>query len=294
MVKKGYDAYLAFVRDVSADTPTVESISIVRYFPDVFLVDLPGMSPDRDNDFGIDLLPGTQPISILPYRTPPAELKVLKEQLQELINKRFIRPNLSPWGALVLFLKKKDGSMRMCIDYRQLNKVTVKNIERQYDDPHLLVLKDMVQHDDASEGESRLLGTDLVRGALEKVNLIQDRLHSTQSRQRSYADRKVGDVAFMVGERVFLWLPPMKGVMRFGKKEKLSPRYIGPFEILERVGELAYKLALSPSLSAVLPVFHVFILQKYYGDPSHVLDFSSVQVVKDLTYVEEPVAILDR
>ncbi|XP_070010462.1 uncharacterized protein [Nicotiana sylvestris] len=75
---------------------------------------------------------------------------------------------------------------------------------------------------------------------------------------------------------------------------QLSPRYIGPFEILERVGGVSYKLALPPSLSAVHSVFHVSLLQKYYGDPSHVIDFSSVQLDKDLTYIEEPVAILDR
>ncbi|XP_070043988.1 uncharacterized protein, partial [Nicotiana tomentosiformis] len=115
-----------------------------------------------------------------------------------------------------------------------------------------------------------------------------------QSRQKSYADRKVRDLAFMVGERVLLRVSPMKGVMRFGKKGKLSPRFIGPFEILRRVGEVAYKLALTPNLAGVHPVFHVSMLRKYHSDPTHVLDFSSVQLDKDLSYVEEPVAILDR
>ncbi|XP_070039305.1 uncharacterized protein [Nicotiana tomentosiformis] len=142
--------------------------------------------------------------------------------------------------------------------------------------------------------EARLLGTDLVRDALEKVKLIQDRLHITQSRQKIYIDRKVRDIAFMVGERVLLQVSPMKAVMRFRKKDKLSAKYICPFEILERVGELAYKLAFPPSLSAVHPMFHVSMLWKYYGDPSHVLIFSSVQLDKDLNYVEELMAILDR
>jgi len=98
----------------------------------------------------------------------------------------------------------------------------------------------------------------------------------------------------MVGERVLLRVSPMKGVMMFGKNGKLSSRYIRPFEILERVGEVAYRLALPPSLTAVHPVFHVFMLRKYNGDPSHVLDFSSVHLDKDLSYVEDPVTILDR
>jgi len=93
---------------------------------------------------------------------------------------------------------------------------------------------------------------------------------------------------------VLLRVSPMKGVMRFGKKGKLSPRYTGPFEILERVGEVAYRLALPPSLADVHPVFHVSMLRKYHGDPFHMLDFSSIQLDKDLTYKEEPVAILAR
>ena len=86
----------------------------------------------------------------------------------------------------------------------------------------------------------------------------------------------------------------MKGVMRFGKKAKLSPRFIGPFEIIDRVVEVAYRLALPPGLSAVHPVFYVSMLRKYHGDPSHMLDFSTVQLDKDLTYEEESVAILDQ
>ncbi|XP_070011332.1 uncharacterized protein [Nicotiana sylvestris] len=97
MVGKGYLSYLAFVRDVGAETPSIDSVLVVRDFPDVFPADLPGMSPDRDIDFGIDLVLGTQPISIPPYRMAPAELKDLKEQLQELLDKGFIRPSVSPW-----------------------------------------------------------------------------------------------------------------------------------------------------------------------------------------------------
>ncbi|XP_070054351.1 uncharacterized protein [Nicotiana tomentosiformis] len=127
IVEKGCNDYLAFVRDVSADTPTVESVPAVRDFPDVFPVVLLGMPPNRDIDYGIDLLLGTQPISIPPYRMALAELKELKEQLQELLDKGFIQPSVSLWGAPILFVKKNDGSMCMCIDYPQLDKVTVKN-----------------------------------------------------------------------------------------------------------------------------------------------------------------------
>ncbi|XP_070046222.1 uncharacterized protein [Nicotiana tomentosiformis] len=118
MVESGRETYLAFMMDVSVDTPTVESVPVVRDFTYVFPKDLSGMPPDRDINFGIDLVPSTQPISILPYRMAQAELKELKEQLQELHDEGFIRPSASPWGAHILFMKKKDGSMRMCIDYK--------------------------------------------------------------------------------------------------------------------------------------------------------------------------------
>ena len=88
---------------------------------------MPGLPPDREIEFCIDVVPGTDPISMPPYRMAPAELKELNEQLKELLDKGFIRPSSSPWGAHVLFVKKKDGSLRLCIDYRQLNKVTIKN-----------------------------------------------------------------------------------------------------------------------------------------------------------------------
>ena len=98
----------------------------MREFLEVFLDDLPRIPPEQEIDFGIDLLLDTQHISIPPYRMAPTELKKLKAQLRDLLDKGFIQPIISPWGAPVLFVKNKDGSLRMCIDYRQLNKVTIK------------------------------------------------------------------------------------------------------------------------------------------------------------------------
>ena len=98
----------------------LENIPIVSEFPEVFPEDLPGLPPDKEIEFSVDLLPGSGPISKAPYRMAPTELKELKEQLQELLDKGFIRPSVSPWGAPVLFVKKKDGSMRLCIDYREI------------------------------------------------------------------------------------------------------------------------------------------------------------------------------
>jgi hypothetical protein len=105
----------------------LEDIKIVCEYPDVFLEELPGMPPDRDVEFSIELLPGTAPISKRPYRMDVKDLVELKKQIEELLEKGFIRPSSSPWGAPVLFVAKKDGSRRMCVDYRSLNEVTIKN-----------------------------------------------------------------------------------------------------------------------------------------------------------------------
>ncbi|KAH0679850.1 hypothetical protein KY284_020935 [Solanum tuberosum] len=127
LVSKGCVYHLVRVNDSSVEIPHIQSIHIVKEFPEVFPDDIPGVPPEREINFGIDVLLDTSLISIPPYRMAPAELKELKEQLKDLLDKGFIRPSVSSWGAPVLFVRKKDGSLRMCIDYRQLNKVTIKN-----------------------------------------------------------------------------------------------------------------------------------------------------------------------
>ncbi|XP_062119367.1 uncharacterized protein LOC133833126, partial [Humulus lupulus] len=115
-----------------------------------------------------------------------------------------------------------------------------------------------------------------------------------QSRQKSYADPKRRSVEFQVGDHVFLRVSPLRGVRRFGVKGKLSPRFVGPFEILERVGQVAYRLALPPSLSGVHNVFHVSMLRKYVSDTTHVLRYEDLELQTNLSYEERPVQILDR
>jgi len=102
-------------------------VPVVCEYPDVFLEELPGLPPDRDVEFVIDLVPGTAPITKCPYRMSVEELVELKKQLQELLDKQYIKPSTSPWRSPVLFVKKKHGTMRMCIDYRSLNAVSIKN-----------------------------------------------------------------------------------------------------------------------------------------------------------------------
>jgi hypothetical protein len=105
----------------------IQDIPVVCEFSDVFPKDLPGLPPERDVEFMIELKPGTTPISRRSYRMPPNELAEIKTQLQDLVEKGFIRPSSSPWGCLAIFVKKKDQTLRMCVDYRPLNEVTIKN-----------------------------------------------------------------------------------------------------------------------------------------------------------------------
>ncbi|GJZ73105.1 putative reverse transcriptase domain-containing protein [Tanacetum coccineum] len=127
---KGCQVFLAQIsakkEEDKSERKQIKYAPIVRDFPKVFPEDLPGLPPARPVEFQNDLIPGAAPVARAPYRLAPSEMKELSEQLQELSNKGFIRPSSSPWGALVLFVKKKDRSFRMCIDYRELNKLTVK------------------------------------------------------------------------------------------------------------------------------------------------------------------------
>ena len=127
LMRKGYETFLALILDSKRGQVDVEKIPAVREFPDVFLEELPGIPFDREVDLSIKTIPRTAPMSRAPYRMDPMELKELKSQLQELMDKGFIRHSVSPWDAPVLFVKKKDGTLRMCIDYQKINKVTMKN-----------------------------------------------------------------------------------------------------------------------------------------------------------------------
>ncbi|KAM2408916.1 hypothetical protein ACFX1X_027884 [Malus domestica] len=127
LLSKGCQGYLAHVVLNDNAPSSVEDVRVVRHFPNVFSNDLPRLPLDRDVKFTIDLFPGTNHISLTPYRMASAELKELKIQFSELVDKGFIQPSTSPWGAQVLFVRKKDGTLRLCIDYRQLNRVTIKN-----------------------------------------------------------------------------------------------------------------------------------------------------------------------
>ncbi|GKB37382.1 putative reverse transcriptase domain-containing protein [Tanacetum coccineum] len=141
-ISRGCQVFMIQVMEKKSDEKKLEDIPVVKEFPDVFPEDLPGLPPVRQVEFQIDLIPGAAPVARTPYRLAPSEMQELSNQLQELTDRGFIRPSTSPWGAPILFVKKKDGSFRMCIDYRELNKLTIKN---RYPLPRIDDLFDQLQ-----------------------------------------------------------------------------------------------------------------------------------------------------
>ena len=145
-------------------------------------------------------------------------------------------------------------------------------------------------------GEKKVLDPTTIpwmEDAQEKVKLIRQRLQTAQNRQKSYADNRRKDLEFEVGDRVFLKITPLRSVTA-GRGKKLQPRFVGPYTILQRVGKVAYRLELPPSLSRVHDVFHVSILKKYYPDPTHILQPEEIEINESLTYEEKPVQLLDQ
>ena len=146
-------------------------------------------------------------------------------------------------------------------------------------------------------GERKIIAVENVpwiEDAYKKVKVIRQRIQTAQSRQKSYADNRRRDLEFEIGDKVFLKILPRKGMIRQGKWGKLGPRYVGPFEITQKVGQVAYRLQLPTSLGGMHDVFHVSRLKKYNPDPQHILATEEIELQEDMTYEEEPVRILDR
>ncbi|GJT53147.1 putative reverse transcriptase domain-containing protein [Tanacetum coccineum] len=146
----------------------------------------------------------------------------------------------------------------------------------------------------AKIGESRLIGPELVQETTDKVVLIKEKLKAARDRQKSYADKRRKPLEFKVGDQVLLKVSPWKGVIRFGKKSKLAPRYVGPFEILENIGPVAYRLRLPEELSSVHDTFYVLNLKKCLADANLHVPLDEIKIDKTLRFVKEPIEIMDR
>jgi hypothetical protein len=173
--RKGCPLYaIQVLESVEDDKPSLEDHPTLREYRDVFLEEVPGLPPRRDIDFSIELAPGAVPVSRTPYRMSTPELVELKLQLKEMMDKGYIRPNVSPWGAPVLFVKKKDGTLRLCIDYRQLNKVTIKN---KYPLPRIDDLFDQL-------GGASIFSKIDLRSGYHQVRIKGEDIHKTAFRTR--------------------------------------------------------------------------------------------------------------
>nr|GEX55096.1 putative reverse transcriptase domain-containing protein [Tanacetum cinerariifolium] len=245
------------------------NVPVIRDSPEVFPEELPGLPPSRQVEFRIDLVPGAAPVARALYRLAPSEMRELSVQLQELLEKGFIRLSSSPWGAPVLFEKKKDRSFKMCVDYRELNKLTFKNrypllrIDDLFDQLQALPegAEDFMVYCDAS-----LKGYEAVLMQREKV----------------------------IVDIVLLKVSPWKGAVRIGKRKKLSPCYIGPFKILARVDHVAYTLELPGELKGIHSTFYVLILKKCLAKGDIVVLMDKIQLDDKLRMIEEPVEVIDR
>ncbi|GJT74943.1 putative reverse transcriptase domain-containing protein [Tanacetum coccineum] len=237
-LSRGCHAFMEHVINTNFEKKSVEDVPIVNEFLDVFLEELSA-----------------------PYCLAPSEMKELMSQLQELLDKGFIRPSSSPWGAPILFVKKKDGSMRMCVDYRELNKVTVKNV---YPLPRIGDLFDQIQ--------------EIVLETTEKIVHIKQRIQAARVRKKSYADLKRKPMEFQVVDSVMHKVSPWKGVVRSAKRGKLNPRYVRPFKVLEKVGSVSYKLELPQELSEEVNKVREVTLPNPYSAATH---FGGVTTVTD-------------
>jgi hypothetical protein len=142
-------------------------------------------------------------------------------------------------------------------------------------------------------GEKQVFGPDILLEAEENIKMVRENLKIAQSRKQSYADTRMRELSFEVGDFVYMKVLPIRGVKRFGVKGKLAPRYVGPYQILARHGEVAYQLSLLEDLSAVHYVFHVSQLKKCLRVPEEQLPVEGLEVQEDLTYIEKPTQILE-
>ena len=143
-------------------------------------------------------------------------------------------------------------------------------------------------------GEKQFMGPEIVHETAEKLKVIRERMLAAQDRQKSYADKKRRPITFEVGDSVLLKVSPWKGLIRFGKRGKLSPRFIGPFKVLQKIGNQAYKLELPEELNGIHNTFHVCYLRKFTGDVPDIIPISELRMDENKRLIEEPEAIVDR
>ncbi|KAL0307103.1 UNVERIFIED_CONTAM: Transposon Tf2-11 polyprotein [Sesamum radiatum] len=243
----------------------------------------------KDYDCSIDYHPGKANIvaDALSWKTVDHLASMICYNVECVVTLRAMNLHFSVGGDMLLATMQVKPSLK--------DKIR----DAQDKDPYLQKVKTKVQEGKNNQfiiqddGLRQLEGPELVQQTVDKIQTIKKCLKAAQDRQKSYADKHRREMEYEVREKVFLKVSPWRGILRFSKKA-MSPRYIGPYEILERVGPLAYRLALPAELSQIHDVFHISMLRRYRSDPSHILREPHIEISKELTYVEEPIEILDR
>ncbi|GJX07154.1 putative reverse transcriptase domain-containing protein [Tanacetum coccineum] len=261
--------------------------------------------------FRIDIVHGATSVAKSPYHLAPLEMQELSEQLRELQDKGKANVVTDALSRKEQVKPRRVRAMAMTIQYvvrgmiltaqsEAFKQENVSLVGSEMDEAHGARLVKEIEIDDLPRGfgrqigESSLTGPELVLDTTDKVVLTKEKIKAVRDRQKSYADNRRKPLEFEVGDRVMLKVSPWKGVIRFGKKGKLAPRFVGPFEILERIGPVAYRLKLPEELSGVHDTFHVSNLKKCLADASLRVPLDEIKVDKTLRFVEKPVEIMDR
>ncbi|XP_069151896.1 uncharacterized protein [Solanum lycopersicum] len=335
LVQRGCLAYLAHIRDTSVETPMLESIPVVSEFSEVSPTDLPGLPPDRDIDFFIDMEPGKanvvadalsrKEVSMGSLATLQVGERPLAKDVHSLANS-FVRLDISESGKVLAYMEARSSYLEHIraqqFDDGDLYRGTQftshfwRSMQQDLGTRVDLSTTFHPQTDGQSEWTIQVL-EGMLRACVIDFGGQWDQLlplaeftynnsyHSSikmEPFEALYCRRCRSSVGWFDAFEVRSWgtdllresldkVSPMKGVMRFGKKVKLSPRYIGPFENVERIGEVAYQLALPPGLSSVHPIFHISMLKKHHQGGDHVIQWDSMLLDQNLTFEEEPITI---
>ncbi|GKD61821.1 putative reverse transcriptase domain-containing protein [Tanacetum coccineum] len=238
----------------------------------------------------------TKSAHFLPMREDDTLEKLTRQYLKEVVSKH---------GVPVLIISDRDGKFTSHF-WKSLNKAlgTRLDISTAYypetngqSERTIQTLEDMLRAcvlDFGKVGDSLLTGPEIIHEMTEKIVQIKSRIQATRDRQKSYADVRQKPLEFQVGDKVMLKVSPWKGVIRFGKRGKLNPRYIGPFKIIVKAGTVAYRLELPERLSRVHSTFHVSKLKKCMADEPLAIPLDEIQANDKLNFIEEPVEIMDR
>nr|GEZ57169.1 putative reverse transcriptase domain-containing protein [Tanacetum cinerariifolium] len=310
LVFRGAESYIGresrLTGDDKPERKQVKDVPIVQDFPKVFPENFPGLPPARPVEFEIDLIPRFVPVARAPYRLAPSEMKELSEQLQELFDEGsedfivYCDALNKGLGAVLMQIEKKELNMRqrrwlellgdydcdICYHPGKVNVVADALSRKERESPLRVRALTEVR-------EAQILGPELIQETTKQIIQIKQRMQAARDRQKSFADLKRNPMEFQVEDKVMLKISPWKGVVRFGKREKLNPRYVGPFKVLERVGDVAYKLDLLEELSRVHSTFHVSNLKKCHADEPLVVPLDGLHVDDKLHFVKEPVENMD-